>query len=242
MASIEEIKGLLGQVEKALKDKFEENDQRHTSLIQGLQTQFSQHESRFAILEITVQQMVNPSRAPTPPPQTIPVVRQTEVRVKSRGFQLSLEKYDGKPKSDLTTWITQVEEKCALQGISDEDIGRWAKVHLEGNALAFISRLGLSNWEDIKVRLQHQFIPRHNNQLLRAQRLRVRQQGDIQNYVHEFQAILNKIDDDMASGDQLFYFITGLAPDCRRYVELHQPTDLQAALELFLHEFRTRAF
>ena len=53
-----------------------------------------------------------------------------EIRPKAKGFQLSLERYNGKPKSDLTTWIAQVEEKCALQNISNEEIGKWAKVHL----------------------------------------------------------------------------------------------------------------
>jgi len=148
---------------------------------------------------------------------------------------LSLEKYDGKPRSDLNTWIAQVEEKCSLQYIPDDEVGRWAKVHLEGNALAFISRLGISDWTDIKERLQHQFIPRHNNQLLRAQLLKLRQHGDIQLYIHEFQAILNRIDDDMATGDQLFYFIGGLSNECRRYVELHQPAILQGALDLCLN-------
>ena len=148
---------------------------------------------------------------------------------------MSLEKYDGKPRSDLNTWIAQVEEKCSLQYIPDDEVGRWAKVHLEGNALAFISRLGISDWTDIKERLQHQFIPRHNNQLLRAQLLKLRQHGDIQLYIHEFQAILNRIDDDMATGDQLFYFIGGLSNECRRYVELHQPAILQGALDLCLN-------
>ena len=106
---------------------------------------------------------------------------------------MSLEKYDGKPRSDLNTWIAQVEEKCSLQYIPDDEVGRWAKVHLEGNALAFISRLGISDWTDIKERLQHQFIPRHNNQLLRAQLFKLRQHGDIQLYIHEFQAILNRL-------------------------------------------------
>jgi len=60
---------------------------------------------------------------------------------------------------------------------------------------------------------------------------KLRQHGDIQNYVHEFQAILNRIEDEMATGDQLFYFINGLSNECRRYVKLHQPTDLQSALD-----------
>jgi len=154
---------------------------------------------------------------------------------KSRGFQLSLEKYDGKPRSDLSTWIAQVEEKCALNHIPEDEIGRWAKVHLEGNALAFISRIGTTDWTEIKERLQHQFIPRHNNQLLRAQLLKLRQHGDIQLYIHEFQAILNRIEDDMAVGDQLFFFISGLSNECRRYVELHQPDTLQRALDLCLN-------
>ena len=102
-------------------------------------------------------------------------------------MSLSLEKYDGKPRSDLNTWIAQVEEKCSLHYIPDDEVGRWAKVHLEGNALVFISRLGISDWTDMKERLQHQFIPRHNNQLLRAQLIKLR---------HDFQAILKKIEGD----------------------------------------------
>ena len=126
-------------------------------------------------------------------------------------------------------------KKCSLQKIPEDEIGRWAKIHLEGNALALISRLGISDWKDLKSSLKHQFISRHNNQLLRMQLLKLRQLGDIQMYIHEFQAILNKIDDEMATGDQLFYFINGLQHDCRRYVKLHQPTILQSALDLCLN-------
>ena len=140
-----------------------------------------------------------------------------EIRPKAKGFQLSLERYN---------WIAQVEEKCALQNISNEEIGKWAKVHLEGNALAYISRLGISDWEEIKMYLQKQFVPKHNNQLLRTQLLKLRQQGDIQIYIHDFQAILNRIEDEMADGDQLFFFLNGLTNDCRRYVELHHPSKL----------------
>ena len=135
-----------------------------------------------------------------------------------------------------THGCAQVEEKCSFLKTPEDEIGRWSKVHLEGNALALISRLGISDWNDIKSNLQHQFIPRHNNQLLRMQLLKLRQLGDIQMYIHEFQAILNKIYDEMA---QLFYFVNKLQHDCRRYVELNQPTTLQSGL---MFKFRTRPY
>ena len=115
-----------------------------TILIQGLQQQFQQHEQRFIILE-------KASRPVTPVLQPQPVRSNVgqEIRPKAKGFQLSLERYN---------WIAQVEEKCALQNISNEEIGKWAKVHLEGNALAYISRLGISDWEEIKMYLQKQFV------------------------------------------------------------------------------------
>ena len=51
----------------------------------------------------------------------------------------------------------------------------------------------------------------HNTlRLLRTQLLKLPQQGDIQIYIHDFQAILNRIEDDMANGDQLFLFLNGL--------------------------------
>ena len=139
MATKEEIQQLLDAIKGALSAKFDENDKRFTTLINGLQTQFSAQESRFSTLEQVVQQMVNPAVSSTHPqvlPRTVPISENREKR--SRGFQLSLEKYDGKPRSDLNTWIAQVEEKCSLQYIPDDEVGRWAKVHLEGNALAFI--------------------------------------------------------------------------------------------------------
>ena len=125
MATVEDIQHLVAQMEQSLSAKFEEIDRKHTILIQGLQQQFQQHEQRFIILE-------KASRPVTPVLQPQPVRSNVgqEIRPKAKGFQLSLERY-GKPKSDLTTWIAQVEEKCALQNISNEEIGKWAKVHLE---------------------------------------------------------------------------------------------------------------
>ena len=235
MATIEQIAELTERMERSLTQKFNEIDTRHTALIQTLQTQFQNHEQRFALLEQQRQPVFDTFEVTQPVRTLTRNTVEPENRRKSRGFQLSLERYDGKPKSDLTTWIAQVEETCALNNIPNEDIGRWAKVHLEGNALAYITRLGSVSWDDIKTNLIHQFVPRHNNQLLRMQLTKLRQHGDIQNYVHEFQAILNKIEDDMATGDQLFYFMTGLSNECRRYVELHQPTDLQQALDLCMN-------
>jgi len=229
MATIDQIQELVDRMERSLTTRFSEIDTRHTTLIQGLQAQFVQHEQRFLVLEQVIAQAPTPAVSPARAP--VRNILEQDNRRKSRGFQLSLERYDGKPRSDLTTWIAQVEEKCALQNIPENEIGRWAKVHLDGNALAYISRLGIVDWTEIKTNLTHQFVPRHNNQLLRMQLTKLRQHGDIQNYVHEFQAILNRIEDEMATGDQLFYFINGLSNECRRYVELHQPTDLQSALD-----------
>ena len=69
-------------------------------------------------------QRIKASRPSIPVSQPQPIRSNVgqEIRPKARGFQLSLEKYNGKPKSDLTTWIAQVEEKCALQNISNEEI------------------------------------------------------------------------------------------------------------------------
>lgn len=235
MATIEEINRVMKNIEQALSAKFDENDKRHTALIIDLQSQFHNHERRFSTLEQVVQQSITPAESSAPAPPQRSLTPNESLDRRSRGFQLSLEKYDGKPRTDLGSWIAQVEEKCSLQHIPGDEVGRWAKVHLEGNALAFISRLGITDWNEIKLHLQRQFVPRHNNQLLRMQMLKLRQHGDIQMYIHEFQAVLNKVDDDMAMGDQLFYFINGLSTECRRYVELHQPDTLQSALELCLN-------
>ena len=91
MATKEEIQQLLDAIKGALSAKFDENDKRFTTLINGLQTQFSAQESRFSTLEQVVQQMVNPAVSSTHAqvlPRTVPISENREKR--SRGFQLSL--------------------------------------------------------------------------------------------------------------------------------------------------------
>ena len=98
MATKEEIQQLLDAIKGALSAKFDENDKMFTTLINGLQTQFSAQESRFSTLE--QQQMVNPAVSCTHAqivPSTVPISENRErSERRSRGFQLSLEKYDGK--------------------------------------------------------------------------------------------------------------------------------------------------
>ena len=65
MASKEEIQQLLDAIKGALSAKFDENDKRFTTLINGLQTQFSAQESRFSTLEQVVQQMADPAVSST---------------------------------------------------------------------------------------------------------------------------------------------------------------------------------
>ena len=93
MATVEDIQHLVAQMEQSLSAKFEEIDRKHTILIQGLQQQFQQHEQRFIILE-------KASRPVTPVLQPQPVSSNVgpEIRPKARGFQLSLERYNRKPK------------------------------------------------------------------------------------------------------------------------------------------------
>jgi len=66
--------------------------------------------NRFIILE-------KASRPVTPVLQPQPVSSNVgpEIRPKARGFQLSLERYNRKPKSDLTTWIAQLRKNVRFK-------------------------------------------------------------------------------------------------------------------------------
>ena len=68
MATKEEIQQLLDAIKGALSAKFDENDKRFTTLINGLRTQFFAQESRFSTLEQVVQQNVNPAVSYTDAP------------------------------------------------------------------------------------------------------------------------------------------------------------------------------
>jgi len=220
-ATVEQVKTAVEQAYATLGQQLE---QKQASLVQALQAQFETYERRFEEVE-------SPSGSPLHRPTETTTSSYVNLHKKSKGFTLTLDKYSGRPGVDLQTWILQVEDKCRLQNIDPSEIGLWAKVHLEGNALQYVTRLGLSDWNTIKDALSRQFVPKSNNQFLRMRLSRLRQQGDIHQYVLDFQSIVNKITDSMTDGDRLFYFMAGLLDKCKRYVELQEPSTFQEAVD-----------
>ena len=141
MATVEDIQHLVAQMEQSLSAKFEEIDRKHTILIQGLQQQFQQHEQ----IHYTRKSVTSSNSSFTT--TTSEFKCGTWNSSKSKRIPVVLGKVQQKTQEWSYNLDSTVEEKCALQNIAKEEIGKWAKVHLEGNALAYISRLGISDWE-----------------------------------------------------------------------------------------------
>ena len=145
-------------------------------------------------------------------------------------FRLDLPTYDG--TDNVNVWIrrlTLVFETTEVDG--EMTRGNWARNALRGLAAQYVESLAVTEWKDIKEKLRERFLPANQEIFTREQLYQLRQTGNFNAYVRDFQALLLQLTVEPAEEDKIFLFLHGLHANTRGAVLQSQPTTLQNAIE-----------
>ena len=142
--------------------------------------------------------------------------------------------FKGAPKENIMTWMLQVQNLFAAQGIVDEQKKIcYAATGFEDAALHwYLNKVAAANdagedhafddWAEFATSLRQAFQPPNYQQHLRQQLRNLRQYTSVQEYASRFRNIMGQIQG-MGEADQIAYFIEGLKPSTKMEVSYRSP-------------------
>jgi Retrotransposon gag protein. len=151
--------------------------------------------------------------------------------------------FKGAPKENIITWMLQVQNLFAAQGIEDEQKKIcYAATGFEDAALHwYLNKVATANaahedhafdeWKDFATNLRQAFQPPNYQQHLRQQLRNLRQYTSVQEYASRFRNIMGQITG-MGEDDQIAYFIEGLKPSTKMEVSYRSPGTFEETWEM----------
>lgn len=144
-------------------------------------------------------------------------------------MKLEVPRFDG---ANPLGWIFKITQYFEYHGTLDRDRLTIALFYMEGRALAWYqwmsSNAQFTSWSAFLQALQTRFAPSQYEDPTGAL-FKLTQKGSVQQYLNEFQDLANRVIG-LPPAFLLSCFISGLAPEIRREVQMHQPlTVVQAA-------------
>lgn len=149
----------------------------------------------------------------------------------------SVPTYSGDPKEDLDTFIFLLENNFTIDSTPDAQKIAIMVSYLRGTAIETYKRWKADRqiliYTDLKQHLESQFLPHDLQQKLRNKlaQLNVKQTKTFENYVMQFQNLLNKITH-MNEQDKIFNFLRGLGNKTKAQVQFLTPQTLDDAIRL----------
>lgn len=165
--------------------------------------------------------------------------------------RLNVPDFHGRPNEDVTSWLFILGQNLSMANVPEHKKTLVAGAYLRESALQWYRRRLATNpkmtMAEFEAELKSMFLPSNHQELLRDKLDYTRQKGRLHDYVNEFMAILNQVED-MNEADKIHAFKRGLAPKTRAEVGYSAPKTLQAAIELaqgfdsnFFHGHNTHA-
>lgn len=149
--------------------------------------------------------------------------------------------YSGKPASQITSWLIQMEAYLAESNVNllqDVAVAK-AAMYLKGPLLEWYQvqksnqqgNIPFPDWAAFKATLTTYLLPVDPSITARDRLDNLRQLSSVAQYASEFNSTLVHIVD-MSMADRVHKFIKGLKREVKMQVRLHNPRDLQQAQQL----------
>ncbi|XP_061358911.1 uncharacterized protein LOC133303071 [Gastrolobium bilobum] len=153
----------------------------------------------------------------------------TDPRSLLKFVRMEIPLFDG---TNLDNWIFKTELFFELQKVPPALKVQLAGLRMEGPASSWFQWTykggTIRLWPDFTKALRQRFgVKPHQN--ITGMLSKVTQTGTLKDYLFEFEKLMNQttnVDDDLL----LSFFVSGLSPDLRRAIEIHEPKTLQRAM------------
>ena len=152
----------------------------------------------------------------------------------SRRITIKPKEYNGSPDENVATWLSVFEESMDNRRISAHDRMGIAIELLGGTALQWFVNLKAkqqrpASWTDFKQQLLKHFQPANNQELLRQQLFRLRQDRSVHEYIQSFRVLTGQIEG-MDELTQVMLFVNGLTNNYGMYVRSKHPKTVNDAI------------
>jgi hypothetical protein len=197
----------------------EQREDPRDAVIRNLQAQLERMEERFNAL---------PAAQVNPEPQRVVNLKPDRPPP-----------FTGKKGESLEAWIFQMEQYCELLPVPEHSRVTFAATFLKENAALwyraysqnFVWHGAQANpppWLDFMVALRQQFVPVNVSTNAYDRLRRLNQRTSVNQYSHEFRAIMLDLPN-MDAATRLHFYIQGLKEHIRSLVAVQQPADVATA-------------
>ena len=143
---------------------------------------------------------------------------------------MELPNFDG---SDPTGWLARAEKFFEVHGVKSELKVSMAFVSMEGPPVHWFQCLTTKSlnlsWEKLRAELLKRYCGRRSGNIY-EQMAALKQRGSVKEYVQEFERTAAQLNN-MSEEQHLGYFMNGLCNEIKRRVRIHNPVDLNQAMQ-----------
>ncbi|XP_061364975.1 uncharacterized protein LOC133308371 [Gastrolobium bilobum] len=211
-----------------------------------VEQRFNEHQNQFLSLSVQMQEIhaavvgstAHAHRAPSVSVHDLggtshPRFGTDDPRSFMKSIRMELPLFNG---TDPNSWIFRTELYFGLQQVPDSMKVKLAGMRMEGLAGPWFQWLfnggSVQSWEQLKLAIRQRFGGTAYTDL-RGVLSKLTQEGSLNDYIKNFEALINQVAD-FSDEILMSFFVSGLLPDLRRAIQLHSPTTLHQAMQLSL--------
>jgi hypothetical protein len=247
-----------------LEQKFGEINQQFTATntrLDGLEEIQRQHEQQFSeneeanatfekqlhgatrMMKQMCAKMSNASSSQSPIPNTKSIdttFKQSIPRVESSSRDVRANKpptYTNEKETSIDTWIMQMDHYLDYGNLDDANKIKIARTYLDKEAAEWylFTEQSIINYDDFKSRIRQRFKQKDLVKRSMTAITTYKQLGGVQSYVDEFLKLATNVTHKLSMEVIIHHFIQGLKPDIGQWVDMHEFTSLDSAIQSALY-------